>query len=184
LARTAICRGRLAEIRDRPSERMEQAPTGKSSCDGAPLRLGSLESARDGRHARFVNPIEQLRDRRAWARYAGLTGAPDRERLNAAGKKRDSPELATPVSARRISCWRFLKKMFQKESSPRTWYRSRPRCPSRPRSRDRRKDAQADIELWRLDKPGETLLGQNATGLSRRDRQLLEPGTANGRWHR
>jgi transposase len=64
-----------------------------------------------------------LRDRRAVARYAGLTGSPDES-----GSKRREKGLARSGNARVRRgmiqlAWRFL--MFQKESALAQWYRAR-----------------------------------------------------------
>jgi transposase len=64
-----------------------------------------------------------LRDRRAVARYAGLTGAPDES-----GKRRREKGLARAGNARvrRIMiqlAWRFL--LFQKDCALVQWYRTR-----------------------------------------------------------
>ena len=64
-----------------------------------------------------------LRDRRAVARYAGLTGSPDES-----GSKRREKGLAKAGNARVRRgliqlAWRFL--MFQKESALAQWYRAR-----------------------------------------------------------
>jgi transposase len=63
-----------------------------------------------------------LRDQRAVARYAGLTGSPDES-----GKRRREKGLARAGNARVRRgmiqlAWRFL--MFQKESALAQWYRS------------------------------------------------------------
>ena len=64
-----------------------------------------------------------LRDRRAVARYAGLTGAPDES-----GKRRREKGLARAGNAR-VRCamiqlaWRFLR--FQPDSALARWYRAR-----------------------------------------------------------
>lgn len=65
----------------------------------------------------------RLRDRRALARYAGLTGSPDES-----GAKRRERGLARSGNARvRLGmiqlAWRFL--WFQKDSALRRWYRER-----------------------------------------------------------
>jgi transposase len=65
----------------------------------------------------------RLRDRRAVARYAGLTGAPDES-----GSKRREKGLARAGNARVRRgmiqlAWRFLR--FQKESALAQWYRAR-----------------------------------------------------------
>ena len=64
-----------------------------------------------------------LRDRRAVARYAGLTGSPDES-----GRRRREKGLARAGSARVRHgmvqlAWRFL--LFQKESALARWYRER-----------------------------------------------------------
>lgn len=65
----------------------------------------------------------KIRDRRALARYAGLTGSPDES-----GAKRREKGLSRSGNAR-VRCgmiqlaWRFL--MFQKESALAIWYRQR-----------------------------------------------------------
>ena len=63
-----------------------------------------------------------LRDQRAVARYAGLTGAPDES-----GKKRKEKGLAKAGNARVRRgmiqlAWRFLQ--FQKDSALAQWYRT------------------------------------------------------------
>ena len=65
-----------------------------------------------------------MRDRRAVARYAGLTGSPDES-----GAQRREQGLARAGNARVRRgmiqlAWRFL--MFQKESALALWYRARP----------------------------------------------------------
>src|SRR5437588_544350 len=64
-----------------------------------------------------------MRDRRAVARYAGLTGSPDES-----GKKRREKGLARSGNARVRRgmiqlAWRFL--MFQKDSALAQWFRAR-----------------------------------------------------------
>src|SRR5262249_57674519 len=64
-----------------------------------------------------------MRDRRAVARYAGLTGSPDES-----GARRREQGLARAGNARVRRgmiqlAWRFL--MFQKESALAMWYRAR-----------------------------------------------------------
>ena len=65
----------------------------------------------------------QLRDRKAVARYAGLTGSPDES-----GKRRREKGLARAGNARVRTgmiqfAWRFLK--FQKDSALAQWFRTR-----------------------------------------------------------
>ena len=64
-----------------------------------------------------------MRDRRAVARYAGLTGSPDES-----GSRRREKGLAKAGNARVRRgmiqlAWRFL--LFQKESALAQWYRAR-----------------------------------------------------------
>src|SRR6266702_1270928 len=72
----------------------------------------------------IVSSLSQsLRDRRAVARYAGLTGAPDES-----GSKRQEKGLAKAGNARVRRgmiqlAWRFL--LFQKDSALAQWYRAR-----------------------------------------------------------
>jgi transposase len=68
-----------------------------------------------------------LRDRRAVARYAGLTGSPDES-----GSKRREKGLAKSGNARVRRgliqlAWRFLR--FQKDSALAQWYRARTEGP-------------------------------------------------------
>jgi transposase len=138
-------------------------------------RLERLEQAPDeGRHAMIrllarvigvgvetadmlVNEVLQrnLRDRRAVARYAGLTGSPDES-----GSKRREKGLARAGNARVRRAmiqlaWRWL--MFQKDSGLAQWYRAR--------TADARGDTRKTlivalarkllIELWRLATTGQ-----------------------------
>src|SRR3989440_6094683 len=90
-----------------------------------------------------------LRDRRALARYAGLTGAPDES-----GSKRREKGLARAGTARVRRgmiqlAWRFL--MFQKESALAQW--DRQRTANAPSTRKKLVVALARkllIALWRL----------------------------------
>src|SRR4051812_39422817 len=67
-----------------------------------------------------------LRDRRAVARYAGVTGSPDES-----GSKRREKGLAKSGNARGRRgliqlAWRFVR--FQKDSVLAQWYRARTEC--------------------------------------------------------
>jgi len=94
-----------------------------------------------------------LRDRRAVARYAGLTGAPDES-----GAKRRDKGLARAGNARvRYGmvqlAWRFLR--FQKDSALAQWYRQR--TANAPATRKPMIVALARkllIALWRLTREG------------------------------
>ena len=143
------------------------------------IRLEKLESAPDtGPHAMvrllasivgvgietadmLVNEIlsRNLRDRRAVARYAGLTGAPDES-----GKKRREKGLAKAGNTRVRRglvqlAWRFL--FFQKESALVQWFRARTEGPAAGRKTKfivafARKLL---IALWRLVTTGEIPAG-------------------------
>jgi transposase len=94
-----------------------------------------------------------LRDRRAVARYAGLTGSPEES-----GKKRREKGLARSGNARVRRgmiqlAWRFL--IFQKESALAKWFRSR--TENAPRTRKTMIVALARkllIALWQLVRDG------------------------------
>jgi transposase len=99
--------------------------------------------------------VRDLRDRRAVARYAGLTGAPDES-----GKKRRERGLAKAGNARvrRVMiqlAWRFL--LHQKNSPLAEWYRAR----TAELTRGKRKTMivalarKLLIVLWRLTITGE-----------------------------
>ena len=100
-----------------------------------------------------------MRDRRAVARYAGLTGSPDES-----GARRREQGLARAGNARVRRgmiqlAWRFL--MFQKESALALWYRART-TDSRSGTRKTMIVALARkliIALWRLVTTGEPLEG-------------------------
>jgi transposase len=95
----------------------------------------------------------EMRDRRAVARYGGLTGAPDES-----GKKRREKGLARSGNARVRRgmiqlAWRFLD--FQKESALAKWFRAR--TENAPRSRKKMIVALARkllIALWHFVRDG------------------------------
>ena len=123
LARLATVREQIDAIERARLERLEQAPA-----DGphAMVRLLArvigvgVETA-----DMLVHEVlsRKLRDRRAVARYAGLTGSPDES-----GSKRREKGLAKSGNARVRRgliqpAWRFLR--FQKDSALAQWYRTR-----------------------------------------------------------
>jgi transposase len=101
----------------------------------------------------------QLRDRRAVARYAGLTGAPDES-----GKRRREKGLARAGKARVRRgmiqlAWRFL--LFQKDSALAQWFRTRT-ADARGNTRKTMIVALARkllIAFWRLTTTGEMPAG-------------------------
>ena len=123
LARLRFVREQIREIEQARLAQLEKAPGERRN-----LMVGLLarvvgvgvETA-----DMLVNEVlsRELRDRRAVARYAGLTGAPDES-----GAKRREKGLAKVGNARVRRgmlqlAWRFLR--FQAESSLARWYRAR-----------------------------------------------------------
>jgi transposase len=123
LARLAMLREQIAAIEQARLERLKQVPaTGPHAMVRLLARiLGlGLETA-----DMLVQEVlsRNLRDRRAVARYAGLTGSPDES-----GSKRREKGLAKSGNARVRRgliqlAWRFL--LFQKESLLAQWFRAR-----------------------------------------------------------
>jgi transposase len=123
MARMRFVMDQIKEIEQARLQRLEQAPEQRSH---AMVRLLArvigvgIETA-----DMLVHEVlsRNLRDRRAVARYAGLTGSPDES-----GSKRREKGLAKAgnVRVRRGMiqlAWRFL--MFQKGSALAQWYRAR-----------------------------------------------------------
>jgi transposase len=127
MARLAIVRSQIKEIEQARLECLEHAPQeGPNAmvCLLARIKGVGVETA-----DMLVREVlsRQLRDRRAVARYAGLTGSPDES-----GSKRRDKGLAKAGNARVRRgliqlAWRFL--MFQKDSALAQWYRSRTEGP-------------------------------------------------------
>jgi transposase len=138
MARLRFVKEQIEEIEAARTERLEQAP---ENGQNVMIRLLArvvgvgIETA-----DMLVQEVlsRNLRDRRAVARYAGLTGAPDesgakrRENLTGApdesGAKRREKGLAKAGNARVRRgmiqlAWRFL--LFQKDSALSQWYRAR-----------------------------------------------------------
>jgi transposase len=155
IARLHVIRKQIGEIEQERSDRLKRAPEDRSH---AMVRLLArvigigVETA-----DMLVNEIlaRQLRDRRAVARYAGLTGAPDES-----GRRRREKGLARAGNARVRRgmiqlAWRFL--MFQKDSALAQWYHAR--------TQDRRSGTRKTmivalarkllVALWRMVTTGE-----------------------------
>jgi transposase len=123
MARLRFIRDQIAEIEAARSERLRRAPAEKQNAMvQLPARVigVGVETA-----DMLVHEIlsRGLRDRRAVARYAGLTGAPDES-----GAKRREKGLAKAGNARVRRgmvqlAWRFL--IFQEQSALAQWYRAR-----------------------------------------------------------
>jgi transposase len=158
MARLRFVVGQINEIEATRLQRLEQAPAEKPH---AMVRLLArvigvgIETA-----DMLVHEIlsRKLRDRRAVARYAGLTGAPDES-----GSKRREKGLAKAGNARVRRgmiqlAWRFL--LFQKDSALAQWYRTR--TESTDKKRKTMIVALARkllIALWRLVTTGEVPAG-------------------------
>src|SRR6202035_3823034 len=103
--------------------RLEKAP--KTGPDAMIRMLASIRGVGIETAEMLVQEVlaRNLRDRRAVARYAGLTGAPDES-----GSKRREKGLAKSGNARVRRgliqlAWRFL--LFQEDSALAQWYRAR-----------------------------------------------------------
>ena len=122
-ARLAILREQIKAIEEARLQRLKDAP------QAAPNAMVRLLASVIGLGIETAYLLVQeifsrnLRDRRAVARYAGLTGAPDES-----GSKRREKGLAKAGNARvrRVMiqlAWRFL--LFQEESALAKWFRAR-----------------------------------------------------------
>jgi transposase len=123
MARLVVVRGQIEVIERTRLERLQQA-----AADG-PNAMVLLLARVIGVGVETADMLVQevlsrkLRDRRAVARYAGLTGAPDES-----GSKRREKGLAKAGNARvrrglMQLAWRFLR--FQRDSALAQWYRAR-----------------------------------------------------------
>ncbi|MDQ2763312.1 MAG: IS110 family transposase [Pseudomonadota bacterium] len=123
LARLAMVREQIDLIEQARLVRIEQAPETRPN---AMVRLlASIVGVGVETADMLVQEVlsRNLRDRRAVARYAGLTGSPDES-----GSKRREKGLAKAGNARVRRglvqlAWRFL--LFQKDSALAQWYRVR-----------------------------------------------------------
>ena len=123
LARLALVRNQIETIERDRLERLRQAP--KTGGNAMVRVLASIIGVGVETADMLVQEIlsRNMRDRRAVARYAGLTGSPDES-----GTKRREKGLAKSGNARVRRgliqlAWRFL--LFQKESALAQWYRAR-----------------------------------------------------------
>ena len=123
MERRRLVSNQIRQIEEARLERLEQAPS-----DG-PHAMVRLLARVIGVGIETADMLVQevlsrnLRDRRAVARYAGLTGSPDES-----GKKRREKGLARSGNARVRRgmiqlAWRFL--LFQKDSALAQWFRAR-----------------------------------------------------------
>jgi transposase len=153
LARLHLIRAQIKAIEAARLERLQQAP------EQGPHAMVRLLARVIGIGVETADMLvrevlsRNLRDRRAVARYAGLTGAPDES-----GAKRREKGLAKAGNARVRRgmiqlAWRFL--MFQSESALAQWFRSR--TAQAPKTRKTLIVALARkllIALWRLVRTG------------------------------
>ena len=127
MARLAVVRAQIKEIERTRLQALQQAP------EGGPHAMVRLLARIVGVGIETADMLVQevlsrnMRDRRAVARYAGLTGSPDES-----GSKRREKGLAKSGNARVRRgliqlAWRFLR--FQKDSALAQWYRARTRGP-------------------------------------------------------
>jgi transposase len=134
MARLGFVVGQIRAIEEARQKRSEQEP---ETAPHAMVRLLArvvglgIETADMLVHEVLSRP---MRDRKAVARYAGLTGSPDES-----GAKRRKQGLARAGNARVRRgmiqlAWRFL--LFQKESAPALWYQA-PALPIAVRARAR-----------------------------------------------
>jgi transposase len=159
MARLRVVRDQIKEIEEARLQRLEQAPKERTH---AMVRLLArvigvgIETA-----DMLVYEVlsRNMRDRRAVARYAGITGSPDES-----GRKRREKGLARAGNARVRRgmiqlAWRFLR--FQKDSALAQWYRMRT-ANARAGTRNTMIVALARkllIALWRLVTAGEVPAG-------------------------
>ncbi len=159
MARLGFVVSQIKEIEEVREKRLEQAPeTGSHAMVRLLARVVGvgIETADMLVHEVLSRP---MRDRKAVARYAGLTGSPDES-----GAKRREQGLARAGNARVRRgmiqlAWRFL--LFQKQSALAQWYRART-ADSRLGTRKTMIVALARkllIALWRFVTAGETLEG-------------------------
>jgi transposase len=158
LARIAVVRGQIEAIEQNRLARMEQMPA------QGPHVMVRLLARVIGIGVETADMLVQeilsrnLRDRRAVARYAGLTGSPDES-----GSKRREKGLCKAGNARVRRgmiqlAWRFL--IFQKESELAQWYREQT-VATKGAGKDKRKKMivalarKLLIALWRMATTGE-----------------------------
>jgi transposase len=135
-----IERARLQELQSTPEQRPHAMVQLVARIRGVGIETADM----------LVNEVllRNLRDRRAVARYAGLTGSPDES-----GRKRQEKGLAKTGNARVRRgmielTWRFLQ--YQKDSALAQWYRSRTDNGARKTTMVVALARKLLIELWRM----------------------------------
>jgi transposase len=159
VARLELIREQIAEIERSRLERLKQAP--RNGAHPMIRLLARVMGIGIETADMLVHEVlrRNLRDQRALARYAGLTGSPDES-----GSKRREKGLARAGNARVRRgmiqlAWRWL--MFQKNSALSQWYRART-ADGRPGLRKAMIVALARkllIALWRYVTSGEAPAG-------------------------
>lgn len=125
IARLRVVGDQIKEIEQQRMQRIKQAAPSEKGTHAMVRLLARVIGVGVETADMLVNEIlsRQLRDRKAVARYAGLTGSPDES-----GKRRREKGLSRAGNARVRRgmiqlAWRFL--MFQKNSALAQWYRTR-----------------------------------------------------------
>ena len=159
MARLGFVISQIKEIEEARQKRLEQEP--ESGPHAMVRHLARVVGVGVETADMLVHEVlsRPMRDRKAVARYAGLTGSPDES-----GAKRREQGLARAGNARVRRgmiqlAWRFLR--FQKESALAQWYQART-ADSRVGTRKTMIVALARkllIALWRFVTTGETLEG-------------------------
>jgi transposase len=159
IARLGFVTRQIKEIEEARQKRLEQEP--ETEPHAMVRHLVRVVGVGVETADMLVNEVlsRPMRDRKAVARYAGLTGSPDES-----GAKRREQGLARAGNARVRRgmvqlAWRFL--WFQKESALARWYQART-ADSRAGTRKTMIVALARkllIALWRFVTTGETLEG-------------------------
>jgi transposase len=158
MARLRFVMGQIKQVEEVRAQRLEQAPQEKSH---AMVRLlARVMGIGIDTADMLVHEVlaRNLRDRRAVARYAGITGSPDES-----GRRRREKGLAKAGNARVRRgmiqlAWRFL--LFQKDSALAQWYRARTESAGKKRKTMIVALARKLlIALWRLVTTGEVPAG-------------------------
>ena len=142
MQRLQFVRQQIKAIEQTRFERIKKTP--KTRLNMMVLLVGRVLGMGIGTADMLVHEVlsRDLRDRRAVARYAGLTGAPDES-----GARRREKGLARAGNARVRRgmiefAWRFVR--FQKNSTLAQWFRAHRRRPrSDPEDHDRGASSQA-----------------------------------------
>ena len=161
LARLRVVREQIRAIEEGRRRNLAAAPAGAKGPHAMIRLIGRVLGVGVETADMLVNEIlsRHLRDRKAVARYAGLTGSPDES-----GRRRRERGLARAGNAR-VRCgmiqlaWRFLR--FQKDSALARWFHART-ADGRSSTRKTMVVALARkllIALWRLVTTGEVPQG-------------------------